>query len=134
MINNPLVITQTSPTPPAWQPQPDWVSVSGVSNNEINLLVTEGTGLAFSVWLSTGTYTIDWGDSRTNTGCVSGTTYQHQHTTGGTACAQGYNTWKVRIYGAGSQIKRWKVERNTYSTRMENLSILWAEFGTTGIT
>src|ERR1035437_1381546 len=141
MINNPsntftvpVFPNPTPPNPPAWQPQPDWVSVSGVSNNEINLLVTQSSGLAFSVWLPTGTYTIDWGDGTVDAGRTSGTTYQHQHTAGGTACAQGYYTWKVRIYGAGSQITRWKCEKSTYTLRAQFTPILWAVFGTTGNT
>ena len=137
MINNPSVITSLtpiSPTPPVWQPQPDWVSVSGVSSNEINLLVTQGAGIGFSVWLPTGTYSIDWGDGTVVSGCVSGTTYQHQHTIGGTLCSQGYNTWKVRIYGAGSQITRWLVTPHTFSTTAQHHPILWAVFGTTGMT
>ena len=124
------------PTPPIrlWSPQPDWIDISSVNNNEINLLVREGTGIAFSVATTSGTYSIDWGDGTIETLRVSGTVYQHQHTINGTLCSLGYNTWKIRIYGASTNIKRWKIERHTFTTRTQYPSILWAVFGTQGIT
>lgn len=57
----------------------DWIDISTVANNEINLLVTNGIGIGFSVNTSSGTYSIDWGDGTIETGRTSGTVYQHQH-------------------------------------------------------
>jgi hypothetical protein len=142
MIIQPLtynILTNTGSTPTPNPPAPyvrpaDWIDISEVGDNEINLLVTETTGLAFSVVLPSGTYSIDWGDGNTTTGCSSGTIYQYQHTTGGTWSDEGYYTWKVRIFNASSTITRWQVRRHTYTIRQHTSPILWANFGTTGIT
>jgi len=117
-----------------WQPQPEWIDISTVGDNEINLLVTEGTGIAFSTTVAgAGTYTIDWGDGTVETSRASGTIYMHQHIANGTAWGATY-TWKIRIYGATGDITGWKVERHTYTTRKQYHPILWAVFGTMGMT
>jgi hypothetical protein len=127
--------TGSTPNPPVPYVRPaDWIDISEVGDNEINLLVTETTGLAFSVNLPSGTYSIDWGDGNTTTGCSSGTIYQYQHTTGGTWSDEGYYTWKVRIFNASSTITRWQVRRHNYINNRQVSPILWVNFGTTGIT
>jgi len=113
-----------------WTPPVDWIDISTVNDNEINLLVNEGTGIAFSVVTASGTYSIDWGDGTVEIDRVSGTIYQHQHLIGGTPCTLGYNTWKIRIYGATADITRWKVERHSYTSRPQYVPILWMVFGT----
>jgi len=117
-----------------WTAPADWIDISAVNDNEINLLVTEGTGIAFSVVTASGTYSIDWGDGTVETDRVSGTIYQHQHLIGGTPCTLGYNTWKIRIYGATADITRWKVARHNYTNQKQYQPLLWAVFGTVNIT
>lgn len=121
-----------------WTPPADWIDISAVNDNEINLLVTEGTGVAFKVKVGTGTgtFSIDWGDGTIDTGLVGNntTTFQHQHSVNGTPCSQGYNTWKIRIYGASGDITMWKIAKNTYISLSQYAPLLWAVFGTTNIT
>jgi len=117
----------------SWNRPADWIDISAVNDNEINLLVTEGTGIAFIVTVS-GTFSIDWGDGTTELNCTSGSIRQHQHTVNGTSCSQGYHTWKIRIYGATSSITRFVPWRHSYTTRVQNSPLLEAVFGTAGIT
>jgi hypothetical protein len=120
--------------PTGWTKPAAWIDISTVGDNEINLLVTEGTGIAFTTTVaSSGTYTIDWGDGTVETDRESGTIYMHQHTANGTAWGATY-TWKIRIYGATGNITAWKVSRHTYIKRKQYHPILWAVFGTTAIT
>ena len=127
-----------APTPTGWVKPSDWIDINTVAYNEILLLVTEGTGVGFTVNVAdgTGTFLIDWGDGTIETGLVgNGTTvFQHQHTTGGTACSLGYNTWKVRIYGASGNITLWKGAKHTYTNNIQSLPILSINFGTLAIT
>lgn len=120
--------------PTGWTKPTAWIDISTVGDNEINLLVTEGTGIAFTTTVaSSGTYTIDWGDGTVETDRESGTIYEHQHTANGTAWGATF-TWKIRIYGATGNITAWKVSRHTYTARKQYHPILWAVFGTTAIT
>ncbi len=119
---------------PTWIRPSDWIDISSVANNEINLLVTQGLATSYAVTTSSGTYSIDWGDGTVETGRVSGTTYQHSHTTGGTVCSQGYSTWKVRIYGASGNITSFAIKRHTLTTAKHFIPILWAVFGTNNLT
>jgi hypothetical protein len=191
-----------------WVRPSDWIDISDVADNEINLLVSDQhTRYAFAVTTASGGYSIDWGDGNndanpvsfqetgdtvikpahglvnksiirfssitattgilintnyyvvgatddtfqlallsngaainlTNDGTgimqrVSGQTYQHQYAKGaGTACSEGYTTFKIRIYGASSNITSWKVQRHTYMQEVQDQAILWAVFGTRGI-
>jgi len=127
----------TSTSPAQWTKPAEWIDISTVGDNEINLLVSDGTGISFATTVaSSGTYTIDWGDGTVETGRASGTTYQHQYNySGGTYCANlGYWVYKVRIYGATGNITRWQVKRHSFTTRKQYLNILWAVFGTTALT
>ena len=121
-----------------WLAPSDWIDISNVGNNEINLLITEGAGIGFivKVGTGTGTYSIDWGDGTVeNVLLGDGTTVrQHQHTINGTPCSLGYNTWKIRIYDASTNITIWKVAKHTFTNRPQNHPILSVNFGTQGIT
>jgi hypothetical protein len=124
-------------TAAGWNPPSDWIDISTVGNNEINLLVGDfGTAVAFSTDVdNSGTYTIDWGDDTIETLRDSGTIYQHQYTIGsGTACSEGYTTFKIRIYNATDDITRWQIGRHDLTVNTQYSPILWAVFGTTAIT
>jgi hypothetical protein len=127
-----------SPTFSDWVKPADWIDISSVGNNEINLLVIDNSVLAFSVTTSSGTYSIDWGDGVVETGRASNTTYPHTFAAGaGTPTSYGYNTVKVRIYGASGNITAYRTQRNTLSsvsTWSTNTPILWAVFGTNNLT
>ena len=116
-----------------WKEPEDWIDINTVADNEILLLVTEGTGVGFTVKVGTGTgtFNIDWGDGTVQTALVgnSTTVFQHQHTTGGTACSLGYNTWKLRIYNASANITGWKIARHTFTSNVQTSPILSANFG-----
>ena len=85
-----------------WTKPADWIDISNVNDNEINLLVTEGSGFAFTCTVAgSGTFSVDWGDGTIDHNCTSGAMRQHIHTTGGTPwTATGGHTWKVRVYNA----------------------------------
>ena len=113
----------------------DWIDISTVGNNEINLLVTDGTCTAFIVDIASGTYNIDWGDGVIETERTSGTTYQHEHALGGgQICSEGYTTYKIRIYGATGNITRFRIAKHSITNRLQTSPILWAVFGTLNIT
>jgi len=97
--------------------------------------VREDVGFAFSCTLvSSGTYTIDWGDGVIETARASTIVYTHTHTTGGTPCSLGYNTWKVRIYNATTDITRFIPSRHTLQSRRQNCPILSVVMATLNIT
>jgi hypothetical protein len=129
-------ITQGGGGDPGWQRPADWINISNAGTNEINLLVTEGTGIAFSVTVvGSGTYSIDWGDGDVEHNCTSASIRQHQHTANGTWCvSERYWMWKIRFYNATGNITRWKVERHTYTSRRQHPPILWAVFNIEGAT
>lgn len=120
-----------------WTPPSDWIDITSVNNNEINLLVCDlNLAVAFSVAVaSSGTYTIDWGDGNIETLRASGTTYQHAYVKGsGQACSLGYTTFKIRIYNATYDITQLLVQKHDLSSGNQIPPILWAVFGTTGLT
>jgi len=132
----PIKAASVTPSVPSWTRPSDWIDISTVNNNEINLLVGDmGTGIAFSVTTASGTYTIDWGDGTINTARVSGTTYQHQYTTGGgQACSLGYTTYKIRIYAASGNITAFTNQRHSYTQNSQYSPILWINIGAQNIT
>jgi len=121
-----------------WWHHPEWVDVSNVADNEINLLVGDFgvAAVAFSVTVaSSGTYYVDWGDG-TQTSHSSGSIAQHQYVVGsGKPCSLGYSTYKVRIW-ASNTITNFQAKAPTnyvpYSANYV-LPILEAYFGTTGL-
>ena len=117
-----------------WQPQSDWIDISNVANNEINLLVGDFlTKLAFAVTV-TGGYTVDWGDGNTQN-FASAATATHTYTVGaGQECSLGYTTFKVRIYAQtpANNITAFAIKGS--EIQQYSNSILWAKFGTTGLT
>ena len=121
-----------------WQPHSDWIDISDVNDNEINLLVSDGgVGIAFAVTVAdNGTYSIDWGDGTIETNRASGATYAHQYTIGSGKPVSGgqYTVFKIRIYGATGNITRFKMRRHPNYTRPTYAPLLWAVFGTQYIT
>jgi len=122
-----------------WTKPDDWIDISSVENNEINLLVVDNSAIAFNVTVaSSGTYSIDWGDGSVETGRASGTIYNHTFASGaGTPTSYGYNTVKIRIYGASGNITAYRGQRPTTSSVSNwntNSPILWAVFGTNNLT
>ena len=122
-----------------WWHHPEWLDVSNVADNEINLLVGDFgvAAVAFQVNVaSSGTYYVDWGDG-TQTSHSSTSTAQHQYVVGsGKPCSLGYSTYKIRIW-ASNTITYFKVQAPTnYMPYSSNavLPILEAYFGTTGLT
>lgn len=135
-----FAIESVTGTAYGWQPQSDWAGVSTfkqVADNEIHLLCADGD-IAFAVTVaSSGTYSIDWGDGTTETLRASGTTYQHRYTIGaGTPCAQGYTTFKIRIYAATGNITRYETQKTSYTSSgaTEISPVIWAVFGTRYLT
>jgi hypothetical protein len=122
-----------------WTKPDDWIDISNVGNNEINLLVTDSSVMGFYVYTSSGTYSIDWGDGTVETGRTSGTFYQHTFATGaGTSTSYGYNTIKIRIYGASGNIIQYQGYRPSTPSTLGNWAsgspLLWAVFGTNNLT
>ena len=119
----------------SWTKPADWLDISSVGNNEINLLVTDGTGIAFATTLiASGTYSIDWGDGTIETNRASGTIYQHQYTYGSGSASSIGSLYKIKIYNASTNITGWSVSRHTYTNRTQYLAILWVVFGTVNLT
>ena len=124
-----------------WTPPSDWIDISSVNNNEINLLVRDGYALKFIVDVaSSGTYSIDWGDGVIENSRASGTGYAHTYTLGGgTPCSLGYTTFRIRIYNATNTITRFRFQNLQASDigflrTQVIVPVLWAVFGTTGLT
>ena len=120
-----------------WSPHSDWIDISTINDNEINLLVSDGgVGIAFSVTTASGTYSIDWGDGVIETARASGTTYSHQYTIGsGQSVNSGqYTCFKIRIYGASSNITRFQMQKVPGYNNSQYCGLLWAVFGTQNIT
>ena len=119
-----------------WTKPADWIDISSVANNEINMLVSDGT-MAFNVTTSSGTYSIDWGDGTVETGRVSGTVYQRSYVLGsGTPTSYGYTQYRIRIYGASGNITRFQVQNPTVTnaTQSRGLPLLWLVMGTNNLT
>ena len=122
-----------------WWHHPEWVDVSDVANNEINLLVGDFgiAAVAFVVNVaSSETYYVDWGDGTQNS-YSSGAKAEHKYTKGsGKPCSLGYSTYKVRIW-ASNTITSFAAAAPTsyfpYASVM-GMPILEACFGTTGLT
>lgn len=121
-----------------WTRPDDWIDISNVGNNEINLLVVDNSVMNFSVVLTSGTYSIDWGDGTIETGRASSTLYQHTFAEGaGTPTSYGYNTVKIRIYGAGGNITQYQGYRpqgSGLNNWASNSPLLWAVLGTNNLT
>ena len=121
-----------------WQPPADWIDISSVNDNEINLLTSDGgVGVAFRITVvSAGTYSIDWGDGTIETARASGTIYKHQYIIGsGQSVNNGqYTCFKIRIYNATNTITRYETQRVSGYSRQQYSPLLWAVFGTQGIT
>jgi hypothetical protein len=123
-----------------WTRPSDWIDISTVADNEINLLVQDGGIMSFLVNTASGTYSIDWGDGSVETGRVSGTVYAHQYAVGtGTPCSLGYTTFSIRIYGAASNITRFAIQPlpaaqyPQFSGLLHQQPLLWAVMGTNGL-
>lgn len=122
-----------------WTPPVGWIDISTVGDNEINLLVTDDSGIGFKVKIGNGsasnTFSVDWGDGVIENGIAGNNIIsQHKHTTGGTICAEGYPVWKVRIFNASTNITQFAVAKHTYIGQVQESPILWAVLGTTKLT
>lgn len=132
------VSSGTTPIPD-WVIPEGWIDISTVGNNEINLLVTDDSGIGFKVKIGNGaasnTFSVDWGDGVIENGLTGNNILtQHKHTTGGTICAEGYPVWKVRIFNASTDITQFAVAKHTYIGINQESPILWAVFGTEKLT
>jgi len=119
-----------------WTKPADWIDISSVADNEINMLVSDGY-IAFSVNTVSGTYSIDWGDGVIETSRASGTVYQHNYVLGsGTATSYGYTQYRIRIYGASSNITRFQIQNPiiTNANQSRTNPLLWLVMGTNGLT
>lgn len=130
----PIIANQFTYTYPS-----DWVSITGVPNNEIFLCNSdEGTAtVAFTVTTSASTYNVDWGDGTSTTGITSNTIAQKTYTYGSGQTGTtnpGVTTFKARIYATSGTITRFFISRasNTGSNQLQ--PIYAANFGTTGLT
>jgi len=122
-----------------WWHHPEWVDVSNVADNEINLLVGDfGIAVvAFDVGVAnSGTFYVDWGDgvqeSFTNYAIA-----QHKYTVGsGKPCSLGYSTYKIRIWSTDTIVRFYVTSPTGYIPYASNYNapILEAYLGTTGLT
>lgn len=129
------VSSGTTPIPD-WVIPTGWIDISTVGNNEINLLVTDDSGIGFKVKVGNGsasnTFSVDWGDGVIENGITGNNIItQHKHTSGGTICAEGYPVWKVRIFNASTDITQFAVAKHSYIGQSQESPILWAVLGTT---
>lgn len=121
--------------PTAWTRQPDWISITDTAG-EIQFLVSDIENPA--VYRIETVYTkpasqniyIDWGDGVVDTiSTATATSTEHTYTGGGTACAQGYNTWKIRIYAdAGATITQATNLIPTLFGSVQNISGILEEY------
>lgn len=119
-----------------WTRPAEWIDISSVGNNEINLLVADGY-MGFLVNTASGTYSIDWGDGTIETGRASATVYQHNYVFGGgTPTSYGYSTYKIRIYGATDVITYFRIANPiiTNATQSRSIPLLQAVMGTNNLT
>jgi hypothetical protein len=133
------ITSGTTSTPYPYTYPSDWVSITGVPNNEI-YLATCDAGLAtvsFTVTTSTGTYNVDWGDGTSTTGITSNTQAQKTYTFGsgltGTTLPN-TTTFRCRIYTTGGTITRFFISKASTIAGLQLQPILAANFGTTGLT
>lgn len=125
-----------------WEPPSDWIDISSVGNNEINILVDDSYFIKFTVTMALGgTYTIDWGDGVIETLRNSGTAYVHTYAFGGgTPCSLGYTTYKIRIYNATNPITQFQFQSpvvgdiSPLKTQFNVYGTLWMVFGTNDLT
>lgn len=125
-----------------WTPPSDWIDISSVGNNEINILVDDSYFIKFTITMALGgTYTIDWGDGVIETLRNSGTAYVHTYAYGGgTPCSLGYTTYKIRIYDATNPISQLQFQTPTVGdisplkTTVNTYGVLWIVFGTNDLT
>lgn len=120
----------------SWVKPAEWPDISNVANNEIKLLVSNKSNYySFRVVVSSGTFSVDWGDGTVENGLASDTKCLHQYVPGtGTPLSCGEEVYTIRIYTSGGTITRFYVVESGTQARMENQAYLWAEFGTIGLT
>jgi hypothetical protein len=87
--------------PEVWVRQPDWVSITGVSDGQVLFLVSNATNSTYRIATEStggGNIYINWGDGNVSTISSSArTNTEYVYTSGGTPCSLGYNTWKVTV-------------------------------------
>ena len=107
-----LHLTEKTPiNRPVYSAATDWVSVTGVPDNQIIFLVSDATISKYTIRTqftrpgSENIY-INWGDGTSDTiSTTTATNTDHTYTSGGTSCSRGYNTWKITVSGdSGTRI------------------------------
>lgn len=97
----------------AWQRPTDWVDMPVLTGTEQKMygvvaVMNDGANaIALKVTVSTGTYTVDWGDGVTDSGITSGTAKTHQYTystLSSTVTSRGYKTALVTVTTSGGNI------------------------------
>lgn len=104
-----------------WEMPQDWIDISDVEENEINLLVGD-FGLCTPAFIVTTTdsadYTVNWGDGNSDN-YASGALASHTYTKGaGTSCSLGYTTFKI-VISSTTTILTFKVSRHSLSTNYQ---------------
>lgn len=119
-----------------WTKPVEWPDITNVANNEINLLVSDRAGgrYSFFVTTSTGTYSVDWGDTTSTTGVSSGVQVSHLYSGGGTLLTNGERVYTIRIYTSGGNLTRFYVDNYDSTLAPETQAYLWAQFGTMNLT
>jgi hypothetical protein len=120
-----------------WQPQSDWVDISGISDNQIGMVISDG-GLLKCAFIVTTTgsvqYTVNWGDGTTNN-VASGSKAEHTYTKGtGKSCSEGYTTFKCVISSAANITRFYATTHTTALTTNSRANILYTKMTTTALT
>lgn len=142
-----LLTKEQDPNNFEYTPNPEWIPVAGVANNEIWILAFDGTGDMYSSFKCTvansGTYNMDIiggvdGTTVLSTygATASGTQMNFQIPNGtGKYCLEGYYTYKIRIYATNNanSITEFSVEKHpSTAITYNNWKII--NFGTKNIT
>lgn len=116
-----------------WTPPSDWIDISSVGENEINILVGDGIGIGFYANIANdGTYSVDWGDGTIEHLFISEQVAEHNYVYGsGQMTSDGSSVYKIRIFNATDNITKWTTAKTTfYLSQQEEQNYLWVVFGT----
>jgi len=128
------ILVKSPNNAPAYLRPPDWINISAVADNEINLLVRDDIPAAFTISAGGTSFSVDWGDGNTTLGASGFITHTYSKGSG-TACSEGYTTFKIRVYGASQQFNFFSVDNPAQISEGKGMSpLLWANFGAKNIT
>lgn len=134
-VSGQLYYSSGGSTTTDWVPPSDWIDISSVNDNEINILNSDIGNATSSFYVTTrgsSPYTINWGDG-TVLSYASGDSAQHTYVVGsGQVCSRGYTTFKTVISSA-SDILSFRVAKLTTYNQNNWFPILWSVFGTRSI-